>query len=253
MRKIYILIIVVLFCHRANAQHQGKGSSHGSRGYNIWTELGVKDVFSVNFLMNTNVIDDVNIKSPLSFGNSIGLKFGVNFNQTHGFTIDGLYNGINQRYKSENDSMNWSKEVHLKYFDIPVLYRNFSELTYFEIGPQFSFLADARESFTANLPSPPDSSNSFTDKGRFNPYNIGAVIGFGTAMWSTDNVAIFLAFRIQYSFLDVITSKGRDGKDYPYYLFPGYNIQPDLSGYKSTNCLSGGFTIEINYNIQSCH
>ncbi len=261
MRKRYIYFISLAavslcFATPLYAQKKGGGSFKGSKGYNTWTELGLKGSFAPNFFMNSNILDDVNVKSPLSFGSGGGLKFGFNINQIHGITVDAIYSSHSQKYKSENDSMSWSGKLQATYLEIPLMYRNFSELTYFEIGPQFSYLMGGSHTFTASSPSPADSNISYTGdagKARFNPYNFGAAIGFGTAMWSTDNVAVFLAFRATYSLLDMFSNTGKGGKEYPGYLFPGYNIKSDIAGYKPTNLFTAGFTLEINYNFQSYH
>ena len=237
MKKIYISFIVILFSINAFAQ-----KNKGRAGYNNWLEMGLKGAGNVNFLMNTNIIDDVNITSPYSFGSWGGLKIGYNFTDKHAIMVDILYSGLNQKWKSDNDSMSFEKKIHVTYLDIPVMYRNYSDLTYFEIGPQYSMLMNAQGTFTSN------GTPVIADKSKFNPTNISAVVGFGTAILGKDNILIMVGFRLTYGFMDMI--KDHSG-DYPLNTFPSYNVQTDLTGYKPTNYFSGGFTLEINYNFRS--
>lgn len=255
MKKFYFIAFLSLFSFYTNAQIAKN-----------WVEVGIKGDVNFNYLLNTNIIDDVNMNSSyFSVGNFKGVKFGFNFNQSVGVTIDILHSAMNQKYKTEyldTMSMNIEKKIHLNYVDIPVLFRTFTDVTYFEIGPQISFLVNAKETYSSQSPLVLDYTN--TDKSRFSPYNISAVIGFGTLMWGKNNFSLILAFRAAYGFLDIIADKqnysypnnGGVGTSTNYLThqpFPTYTTKTDVGGYKPTTGVTGGFSLELNYNFLPFH
>lgn len=191
--------------------------------------------------MNSNVMKDASVRAPYSFGHSEGIKFGFNVNEKIGFTVDVLNNVINQRYKSDIDSMNWEKKVKLNYIDIPVLFRSFNELTYFEIGPQISFLVKYKEEHITPL------TPVLTYEQKYQPYNIFAVIGLGTPAYTNKKLAIIVTFRFAYGLLD-ITQEDENNKDYPYSTFPNYAANAELKPYKATHTVMGGIGAEINFS-----
>ena len=239
MRKIYHLIFLLI--------------STGAIAQQQWPEIGVKFGGGSSYLINMNVFNDESVKSPYSFGSYAGIKYGFNFSTSNGITVDLLYSGFNQTYKSDNDSMSWDKKIHLSHIDLPILYRTFSELSYFEVGPQISYLTGAKETFTSYLPGAEKFNYTTSDLTNFNAYNVAALIGFGTALYGRDNFFVMLEFRGIYGLLDIYSHTGPYGDNYPYDTFPAYQSGETPKPYKASTMLSGQLGVEINYNFRSFH
>ena len=183
----------------------------------------------------------------MSFGYGAGGKLGFNFNENNEITLDVLYSTVNQKYKSNGVANIWSREINLSYLDFPLLYKSNKDGTYIEIGPQFSVLMSAKEKLTF---SNADAVNSFNhnpaDK-YFEKKNIAAVFGFGSYLFGTENMYVVFGMRVTYSFLDIVSDEGGKGKDYHPISTPDNSDK--ASSYRGTNNLTGGFLLEINYDL----
>jgi hypothetical protein len=129
--------------------------------------LGVKGSFYSTWLFNKNVSDqNASLDYASSFGTSFGAQAVFMFAETYGMSAELNISSHNQKYDGyllnedntfTNEDNTFTNEIKLKYIDIPVLFRVASPKgPYFEIGPQFSLLSGAKETFTLDF--------SYTDK-----------------------------------------------------------------------------------------
>jgi hypothetical protein len=232
-KKLLVVFILLSFDSTSKAQ---------------WFDLGVKGAFNSTWLLNNNYINDKYVHYEFSTGFNAGIKAGINFNDKRGITIDILFNNSKQQYSSDGlVNRSWKREINMNFIDIPLLYRNSTEGSYMEIGPQFSFPISATESF-ANTPS---QSGDYSNVNTINHYNktaISGVFGFGSNIADMgENCMITLGLRGVYNFTDLLSDAGGKGKEYNAITPAGTPL--DTKSYKATNYLYVGLVMEISYDL----
>jgi hypothetical protein len=164
---------------------------------------------------------------------------GLNFNTNIQIAIEALYSSFNQKFSiaAENDN-NWNKLIHMNALDLPFLIRhNKDNGGYFELGPQFSMVKEATESY--------QNGSTQTIANDFDRSYVSAIVGFGGYLMGWENFGICLGFRLSYSFEDII-SKGGKG-DAGSYKAEVTNVP--TGSYKPTNVFMAGLVIEFNYDL----
>jgi hypothetical protein len=191
MKKALLTVVVILAALSVQAQN---------------VRIGLSGGVNSTWLLNKNVLDaddDLDIAAPFggrfgidaiySFNEKVGISLGVNFISVH-----------NQKYTGETDDKTYSFDSKLKlnYLDIPILFRlTSSGGSYFEIGPQFSFLGKAEEELESNIALANYSGKDV--KSSLNSTNIGLILGFGVDIDVTENIYITTGLRLGYGFSDV--------------------------------------------------
>ena len=224
-----------------------------------WLDCGIKGGFGGSALVNSNVWKNSTIEHLLSPAYTFGGKVGLNFNMNFQITMDFMHKGASQRYLFQPEiepsgingdaRTNWNKTVKLNSFDFPLLFRhNGDNGSFFEIGPQFSFIGRVKETTDQAGVLPKREIKEY-----FTNTNFGAVIGFGSFMLGTQNTYLVLGFRVHYGLQDLISEKG--GKDLNSY-YPLNNGELDefengfqFEEYKATNPLSAVVYLEVNYDL----
>ncbi len=93
----------------------------------------------------------------------------------------------------------------MSYIDIPILFRVSSPKgPYFEIGPQVSLLAGAKETFETAL-SPTINYTDKEVKDDFAGFGVAGVLGFGVDIKLSDKINLTTGFRFGYMFTDATT------------------------------------------------
>lgn len=211
-----------------------------------WVDIGAKGMYNSTWILNANINNDKYAAYDLSFGYGFGGKLGFNFNEKAEITLDVLYSTINQKYMSSGINNKWTREVNLAYLDFPLLFKSNKEGTFIEIGPQFSVLMSAKEKFGFETKDALLDYNHNPAEQYFEKKNIAAVFGFGSYLFGTENMYVVFGMRVTYGFLDIISKEGGKGQDY-HPITPDKSDKP--SNYRGTNNLTGGFTLEINYDL----
>ena len=223
-----------------------------------WVDTGIKGGYGSSALVNPNVWNNTTVEHLLSPAYTFGGKVGLNFNMNYQITLDFLHKGSSQRYLFQPElntvtngdvRTKWNKTVRYSSFDLPLLFRHNSDNgSFFEIGPQFSFMGKINETTDAS-----GSSVESDVKDNFNSTNFGAVVGFGSFLLGSQNTYLVLGFRVHYGLQDLISDKG--GKDQTVY-YPINNQELDsyepgfqFEDYKATNPLSAVVYLEINYDL----
>jgi hypothetical protein len=218
--------------------------------------LGVKGSYMSTWLFNKNVSDagdDLNY-AP-AYSGAFGVQAIYMFSDAYGISVDLNYAGQNSKYE-DSDSKNYLTELKLRYIDLPVLFRVSSEKgPYFEIGPQFSFLAGAKESFTNKL----DASDNYSDKDykdNFAGFGLSAVLGFGVDIKLTDMINLTTGLRFGYMFSDATNEYTAEEA-----LEAGLNDQlsfvaasshinsDDKFDYAKSNRIFGGLQLGLQFNL----
>jgi hypothetical protein len=229
MKKLLLSFAAVLFCSSSFSQP--------------WIDVGIKGAFNSTWLLNGNYNKDKNVQYGFAMAPAGGVKLGFNFSETAEITVDLMYTSVSQKYYSSGLPFKWNRQLTLQYLEVPLLFRSNKDGTYLEIGPQYSMLWGVRDVVTTD----PSSSlgYSISNKDHYNRTNIGAVFGFGSFLLGTENAYLCLGMRFAYGFLDIVSDEGGKGREY-ISLNPA---EPEISSYKPTNTLYGGFVLELNYDL----
>jgi len=199
------------------------------------THIGFKGLAGVTYLYNANTFSE-NVRSDVTFGNFMGITFGQNYRERTGYFIDVTYTSHNQNYANNRAGINenWSKK--LRYVDSGLYLRksssekrhNFS-LLFFEIGPRFSYLLNATDTWvdTNSVTTRSISTNSY------NKFNISLAICVGSNWYLSDKLRITTGVYSSYGFLDITKEGSSNNLD-------RFNIP-----YKPTNPFSIGISLGL--------
>ena len=241
MKKYMLLTVAILFVFTSYAQFK----------------IGAQASFSNTWLLNRNLSDAGDRVDPLaSFAPGYGFQFVYVFNEAIGISSGiGLSNYL-QKTDGEVFGERYEAETNLSFLEIPILARFENEGgTYFEVGPMFSFLSEAKESFT------PESSNgllgSYSDEvfdDDFNSTMIAAVVGFGILVDLSDNMQLTAGLNLVYGLNDATTEyteqEAFDLEDQSYYSGVAHIEQDGDFKYENTTIAAGGVKIGIVYVIR---
>lgn len=223
--------------------------------------IGLKGSFSSTWLFNKNVSDQ---NDELDYASSFGTAFGAQgvfmFAETYGLSAEILFASHRQKYDGYVGSKDntFTNEIKLGYLDIPVLFRVSSPKgPYFEIGPQFSLLMGAKETF--ELQNGPSSSN-YTDKDfkdNVASFSMGAVLGFGVDIKLSDQLALNTGLRFGYMFTDATTEyseaealKASSNDELSNVALFSHLNESGNFDYQKSNRAFGGLQIGLQYRIE---
>jgi hypothetical protein len=232
--KEIILILVTLFGLLIHTQGQT-------------TAISIKGGVNSTWLLNKNLNDDIKI----SFGHTEGINFiwyGLPLNyysdRMYGLGIDFMYATHTQNYegkfpisKQSGDSfVDYSRSIKLTYVDIPLYFRLAHDQggSYLEIGPQYSILLSANETFSTAENILPGYSEDIKEQ---IPANAWAVmLGFGFDFPVSSSLFIAGGVRSTYGFTDITQKMKEPGIDY-----------------KQTKRATGGAHVSLMYRLNSYH
>ena len=206
------------------------------------------------WLLNKAVFDrgeDQDIAA--SFGNNYGIVAEFKFSDNMGVELNFLFNKHTQKYVGKT-SCDYNSISSYNSIDIPLLLK-MGEGAYFEIGPVFSLMQNARFKIDYDgsiCPGDEDRDNTSDYVNTF----FGAAMGFGGNIGLTDNLKLTLGLRLYYGFTDLggVNALGWN-KEKTEDMDNLYNlIHPDDDnhyGHKDfkTNPASGGLRIGLIYVI----
>jgi hypothetical protein len=202
----------------------------------VWFDAGLKAQAGPTGLYNQAVVDAADVDYAISSGLSYGAKFGVNFGY-NAVTFDVMLNDSKAEF--EHQDFVGSTEVRTSTLDLYVLYRNEKNLSYFEIGPKYSFLRDASWRRIADGASsdPTDVTDQY--KG-----GLAGVLGFGVNLVGTDGrFSGKLGLRFEYGITDIVSEEGQLANA-PVLVDGLYT-----DGYKGSHPIFAGVVFELNWGI----
>ncbi len=206
----------------------------------FYFDIGVKGGYGLNLLINQNILNDKNVDSEFSFGPSFGGRIGGNFNEKRSVNLEVLYSGFNQQYSVKSDSLHWNKTISFSTLDLALLYRNFVNGSYMEIGPEVSLVQSAVES---------NSVSGSANAGKLlTPNYFSGIFGFGANFLGNDNISIMAGVRASYSFTDIISDLGGKSQDRSFPLNEPFYKNATAS-YASTNPLTVRLMLEISFDL----
>lgn len=225
MKKITIAFSIFIFSQTLYSQ--------------TWFDIGLKGGYGPDFLANNNFYSDRYFSPKLSFGYMYGGKIGINFNEKHSVTIDVTSSSFDQSFNyslinADSSRTQYKRNLGFNAINVLLMYRKTANVSYFEIGPQYSMLTQTRFSDNSALAKDADiSSNLVTSY-----YAIA--VGFGGFMAGTENFRVVLGFRFSYALNDIISGKGQQ-IDFP--SITKYDV------YKTSNPLTAMMVMELNLDL----
>ncbi len=210
---------------------------YGQKTY-VWFDAGLKVQVGKTALFNQAIADSDLVDYSLSNGFSYGGKFGINLGEGNsGFTFDLMFSDFKGEF--ENQDFMGQAEFNMKAMELYVLFRNEQNLSYFEIGPKFSFLRDASRRFIGE--GLPGTSEDVTDQFK---NGITGVLGFGFNLIGTDGAFTGkIGLRFEYGITDIVNDSGQA-------LFAPLGIQEIYNeGYKGSHPIFAGVVFEINWGL----
>ena len=184
MKKFGIILIAIIMSSPVYSQF--KIGFQGS-GDNTW-------------LINRNLSDQGDNVDPLAtFTYGFGAQFIYVFNESIGISTGVGIQNYNQKTDGTFDGgdISYEAETKLSALNIPILLRlENAGGTYFEVGPTFSFLSSAEETFTVTdgtFPGANYSDKSYDDD--FSTFNLFGTAGFGVLVDLSDNIQLTAGFR----------------------------------------------------------
>jgi opacity protein-like surface antigen len=201
MKKILAIAVIVI---------AGLSSAQAQEGI----RLGAKGSFFSTWLFNKNVSDqNASLDYASTFSPSFGIQAVFMLKETYGISAEIVYASHKQKYDgyigNEEDGA-FTNELTLSYIDIPILFRVSSPKgPYFEIGPQVSLLAGAKETFAFEIPTVANYSDRDV-KDDFKGFGVAGVLGFGIDIKLTDMINLTTGLRFGYMFTDATTEYSQE-------------------------------------------
>ena len=143
--------------------------------------FGIKGGMNVSSLSNDGGLDDS--KSKIGF--NAGVFMNAPIAESFSIQPEVLYSQYGSKVESTVLGNKFSSARKLDYITVPVMFQyNATPAFYLEAGPEFGFLASAKQKATGNN----NSSITELNKDNFNTFNFG--VGLGAGYYFTPNVGL---------------------------------------------------------------
>lgn len=218
MKKIFLLFFTFFFLQKTFAQ--------------FWIEAGIKGATGTTLLYNSNVFNDALASYKMKSDFAVGPRIGLNFNDNHGVSIEGLYSKSRAYYAGKTAGNPNVQALNYEWnnIDAYVMYRYFYERSFIEIGPKLSTLREITQ-----------NTKDVTDK--FNKSNLGAAFGFGGFLAGGENLTLSLNFRFDYQFSDFVGAAGKSATNaYP-------NTISKYDSYSKTSPIIGRIGLDMTFAL----
>ena len=225
MKKIILGITCLLFISQSKAQNLG-----------FQLEGQLKGMESSTWLINNNISDK---GAEQDYAPGWGTTFGLGINgyfKSVGLGVEILGGTHKGAYKGSVGALDYTSEVQLKQFQIPILLKLRGEKGgYFEIGPQFNMISSARYTYDGMVNSTSDVKSSYQNY-------TSVVMGFGANIQLMKSIplGLLIGMRLNYGFAD---AKGVDtfGNSLSNSIF--------YPTYEKTMAVSAGLQIGFSYKF----
>lgn len=253
MKKIILLILFASVAISSNA----KGKQSGGKQFMI----GLGGGLNSTWLLNGNGMDQGELWDyKSSLGGQAGINAVFQLNDNIGIGSGVFFSMHNQKFKgSIGGSEVYNVNANLTYIDVPLLLRlgGVENGFYFEVGPQLGFLSSAKEDYIS-VPTAKNGDYSGRDvKSFFNGFDFGSVLGFGGQFDASDNLAISIGLRLNYSFTDATKEYTEDqleaqvdANNYSWTdLWAHFDSKQQYTTYTPTHRASGGLFLSVMYKM----
>jgi len=226
MKKIVLGITCLLFISQSQAQKFG-----------FQLEAQGKSIISSTWLINNNISDK---GDEQDYAPGWGTTYGVGINgyfKSVGLGVEILGGSHKGAYKGAVGALDYTSEVQLKQFQIPILLKLRGESGgYFEIGPQFNVISSATYTYDDGL-----INYNKNVKSTYQNYT-SVVMGFGANVQLSKSIplGLMMGMRLNYGFTD---AKGVDAMN--------VNLSNSLfyPTYEKTMAVSAGLQLGLSYKF----
>ncbi|MEM7162321.1 MAG: hypothetical protein AAF487_07745 [Bacteroidota bacterium] len=216
-------------------------------------KVGVNGGYLNTWLINRNLSDAGDNVDPLAtFSPTYGANFIYVFNESVGISTGVSLTTIAQQTDGVILEEMYEAETKLFQTNVPIALRLENEGgTYFEVGPLFSFLSKAEESFDAadNGLFTDYTDQDFTPD--FTSFNLSAMAGFGVLVDLSDQLQMSAGLELSYGFTDSTTeyteAQAFDLDEQSLYNSIAHTTQQGDFAYESSNQAYIGIKIGILY------
>ncbi len=226
MRNLLLSILFLCVCQMAQAQS--------------FFEIGLKGGGGTSMFINENTLQDNRISKTPSYAFSYGFKAGFDFSAEYAIIGEYMWDQANQNntYKNASDA-EVKRNIQINSVNIPILFRyNSDNGSYLEVGPRLGFRKTVLESGTASM----DVTSKFEEK------TYGAVFGFGSILFATDNIYSTIGIRFDTGLTDLISNAGGKGTT-KYYPIDSPDFSTTYQKYAVTFPISVQLMLELNWDL----
>jgi hypothetical protein len=225
MKRNFLLTAVMAFSLGLKAQ--------------VTFEVQGKGAMASTWLFNKNISDQgAEQDYAMAWGSSYGA--GINlYYKNIGIGVEGLASKHVGGYTGTIGSLNYTSQVSLKGFQIPILLKFKSDGgIYSELGVQVNGISNATYAFQNDL-----GESTYNVSGNYAKNYMSAVLGFGANIKLSKKIPLGLLFglRLNYGFGD---AEGVDGLH--------VNLDNSLAypNYEKTNAASGAIMLGLTYGFE---
>lgn len=191
----------------------------------VQIHLGATTAVNATYVLDRGLSEDPRYNSTATYQWSpIGFNFGVDLGRKFGLSLEGIKSKQGQIYDmiDKFEQIKGQREIALDYLQLPMMFRfmsggNGGARANFNLGPQLSFLTDARESITAGagdyaIPAGLDFASIQTE--------------FPNAVNNNDGTYTLPA---DVPSRDILTKKANDFKNTDFSIAGAFGVDIDLS------------------------
>lgn len=242
MKKSFTLVLSLLLLAFSVIAQEAEDSTY--------FHIGIGASLNSVWILNQNMYGLPEIDYEPTVGTGFMLAGGYNFTPKSGLQLELAYSRQGQDYEGDQSidgtTYNASRDVNLKYFLVPVLYRytDGKGKSKFNLmaGPQLGYLLSAKQSWTGEPPLPPyeiGGENVFKEdiKDRFNSLDIMMVADIGAQIPISEDWFITAGFRVTYGLMDINAEE--------------WQIKNKSGEYNASKNFTAGITIGFNYKIDA--
>ncbi len=198
MKRIIYLLFIFITISSVNLFGQ-RGTTIGIDGSYNSTWIFWPNAYGITQFDNTKM----KYYTP-SYGYEYSLSIGQNFVDVLGIKAEIGYSTQNQKY--DNTSTNSTKDIQLKYLQVPVMIRLCTKgdhfLLHFMFGPQFGFLSSAEQAnVKMNDLAYEPGIKTITE--RYNKMDMQGIVDLGCDVYLTDRLLLDLGIRLHGSLKDI--------------------------------------------------
>ena len=226
-------------------------SVHAQKGHELI--IGAGGSLSSVWIMNQNFYGEpeLNYAPKMGYGGSFNMGYNFTENLSVAFELNYALQGQKYEDKQVMEGVKYdaARDITLTYLHIPLFFKyafgTSSTKFRFMVGPQFSKLLDATQTYTrdgktlgteaVNKEGKTFKTDAKDIKDRFIDNDLGLVLDVGADIHLSDKFFVSPGFRVNYGFNDINAE--------------AYRIN-DLDGeYSPSHNVVAGFFISINYKI----
>ncbi|HHJ51445.1 MAG TPA: hypothetical protein ENJ88_11160 [Phaeodactylibacter sp.] len=203
----------------------------------VWVELSARAMYGARGFYNQNIIDDRNHNYFLTTNEAFGGGLGMNFGTQHGLQLEFMWAGNRQNFDYD-DGNGTLLENRIKWFtrEVVLLYRFYAGASYIEIGPKLVKVLDLKQRLNGGILSQrPEIYYQQTYP--------AAVFGVGGLIAGSEDFSFRMGVRLEYSWADFISEKGKEAN------FPATYVNPPYETYTPSHPFSASVFAELNIPI----